>query len=326
MLIQQYIKELLYLHECVTVPNFGAFLTRRVNVLIQPETGAFHPPRKDVSFNSLLKSNDGILAHHMAQKENISFEQALRRIEKEVIVWKQRLNTQQISFPGIGEMRLNPQKKITFYPYGKINFDPSAFGLPRFNRKALRKTDAAVIASKPLNNMEKENNKENLMFTPGKKEEKRSPFLKYAAIGIIGIALAGVLYYFGDQYVANEKAKSMEMAQKKIKSNVQKATFDVGSLAKVELSLDANPEVIKNAPLERTYFSVIAGSFRSMANAERKLNELKEFGFDAAFTDVNPEGLHRVAYGRFTSKREALNLHNYILYSLKEDAWFLVEK
>ena len=117
MPLQQYIKELLYQHECVTVPNFGAFLTRKVNVLIRAETGVFNPPRKEVSFNHLLKSNDGILAHYMAQRDNVSFEQALRRIEKEVIVWKQRLNTQHLTFAGIGEIRLNQQKKINFSPF-----------------------------------------------------------------------------------------------------------------------------------------------------------------------------------------------------------------
>ena len=58
----------------------------------------------------------------------------------------------------------------------------------------------------------------------------------------------------------------------------------------------------------------------------QQLEKLKVDGFDAAYTEVNPEGLHRVAYGRFVSKKEALNLHNYIRYALKEDAWFLVEK
>ena len=90
MQLQQYIKELLYRHECVTVPNFGAFLTHSISLLIQPKTGVFSS-NKEVSFNHLLKSNDGILAHFMAQKENISYEQALRKIEKEVIVWKQKL-------------------------------------------------------------------------------------------------------------------------------------------------------------------------------------------------------------------------------------------
>ena len=320
---RQYIKELLYKHECVTVPNFGAFLTRSMNILIDTDSGLFVPPRKEVSFNSLLSNNDGVLAHYIAQKEKVSFEQALRRIEKEVISWKQRLNTQQLSFPGIGEIRLDTQKKITFYPDGKINFDLSAFGLSSFYRKPIKNSNNKLF--NPPQKMEKEN-KENLMFTPGEKEEKRKPFLKYAAIGMIGIALAGSLYYFGNQYVANEKIKSMELAQKKIKSNVQKATFDLGSVSKMNLSFNSEPEVIKNAPLDKTYFSVVAGSFRSIENAERLLKKLILDGFQAAFTEVNPEGLYRVAYGRFVSKREALNLHNYIRYALKEDAWFLVEK
>ena len=175
MVTQHYIKELLYQHECVTVPNFGAFLTRSINILNHTDSDLFVPPRKEVSFNSLLSNNDGVLAQYVAQKEKISFEQALRKIEKEVISWKQKLNTQQLSFPGIGEIKLNTQKKITFYPDGKINFDLNAFGLSSFYRKPL-KNHNNTNEFNPPQNMEKEN-KENLMFTPGEKEEKRKPFL-----------------------------------------------------------------------------------------------------------------------------------------------------
>lgn len=324
MQLQQYIKELLYRHECVTVPNFGAFLTRSIHVLIQTDTGVFTPPRKEVSFNHLLKSNDGILAHYMAQKENVSYEQALRKIEKEVIVWKQRLNTQHLTFAGIGEMRLNPQKKISFSPFGSINFDLSSFGLISFIRKPIFNPPLHTKETKPITIMENEN-KDDLMFTPAGNENKRSPIMRYAIIGVIGISLIGAVYYFGNQYIADEKAKATEMAQKKIKSNVQKATFNLGALSEVDLTLEANPEVIEDAPLAQTYYSVIAGTYRSMENAEKKLAQLQAEGFDAAFTEVNPEGLNRVAYGRFTSKREALNLHNYIRYALKEEAWYLEE-
>ena len=324
MQLQQYIKELLYQHECVTVPNFGAFLARTINVVIQSETGVFTPPSKEVSFNHLLKSNDGILAQYMAQKENVSYEQALRKIEKEVIVWKQRLNTQHLTFAGIGEMRLNPQKKINFSPFGSINFDLSSFGLISFIRKPIFIPPIHKEETKPITIMENEN-KDDLMFTPAENENKRSPIMRYAIIGVIGISLIGAVYYFGNQYIADEKAKATEMAQKKIKSNVQKATFDLGALSEMDLTLEANPKVIEEAPLAQTYYSVIAGTYRSMENAEKKLAQLQAEGFDAAFTEVNPEGLNRVAYGRFTSKREALNLHNYIRFALEEEAWYLEE-
>ena len=324
MQLQQYIKELLYRHECVTVPNFGAFLTRTINVLIQPDTGVFTPPRKEVSFNHLLKSNDGILAQYMAQKENVSYEQALRKIEKEVIVWKQRLQTQHLTFAGIGEMRLNPQKKINFSPFGSINFDLNSYGLSSFIRKSIFTPPIVTEKPKPITIMENEN-KDDLMFTPAENENKRSPIMRYAIIGVVGISLIGAVYYFGNQYIADEKAKATEMAQKKIKSNVQKATFDLGALSEMDVTLEANPEVIEDAPMAQTYFSVIAGSYRSMENAKKKLAQLQAEGFDAAFTEVNPEGLHRVAYGRFASKREALNLHNYIRFALKEEVWYLEE-
>jgi hypothetical protein len=325
MQLQQYIKELLYQHECVTVPNFGAFLTRTIDVLIQPDSGLFSPPGKEVSFNHLLKSNDGILAQYMAQKESVSYEQALRKIEKEVIVWKQRLHTQHLTFAGIGEMRLSPQKKINFSPFGAINFDLNSYGLSNFIRQSIFSPPLVTEKPKPFPIMENEN-KDDLMFTPAENENKRSPIMRYAIIGVIGISLIGAGYYFGNQYIADEKAKAAEMAQKKIKSNVQKATFNLGTLSEVDLTLEANPEVIEDAPLNQTYYSVIAGSYRSMENAEKKLAQLQAEGFDAAFTEVNPEGLHRVAYGRFDSKREALNLHNYIRYALKEEAWYLEEQ
>ena len=174
-------------------------------------------------------------------------------------------------------------------------------------------------------------NKDDLMFTPTENETKDenqtkpSPILRYVIIGVIGISLVGASYYFGDQYVASEKAKATQIAQKKIKNNVQKATFDLGTLAQVDLDLEAYPEMLEVAPLDEIFYSVIAGSYRSMDNAEKRLAQLQAEGFDAAFTEVNPEGLHRVAYGRFSSKREALNLHNYIRYALKEEAWYLEE-
>ena len=324
MQLQKYIKELLYRHECVTVPNFGAFLTRTINVVIKPDSGLFSPPRKEVNFNSLLKSNDGILAHYMAEKENVSYEQALRKIEKEVIIWKQRLHTQHLDFAGIGEMRLNPQKKISFSPFGAINFELNSFGLSNFIRKSIFTPTINTEEPKNIPIMENEN-KDNLMFTPAENENKRSPIMRYAITGVIGISLIGAGYYFGNQYIVDEKAKATEMAQKKIKSNVQKANFNLGTLSEVDLTLEANPEVIEEAPLEQPFYSVIAGAYRSMSNAERKLTQLQAEGFDAAFTEVNPEGLHRVAYGRFFSKREALNLHNYIRFALKEEAWYLEE-
>ena len=321
MLIKQYIKELLYIHECVTIPSFGAFLTQSTRAFVNYEVGNFEPPKKIIGFNILLKNNDGVLANHLAKKEKISYEKALKKIEKEVIIWKQRLNTQNLFFPGIGEMKLTYDKKIEFFPSRQINFDSNSFGLKPFQRNLIKKI-IPVSDNKNLFHMDNQT-KDDLMFTPeGKKSQ--NPFLRYAAIAILTIALLGTSYYYGDKYMTEEKIEATKIAQKKIKDNVLNATFDLGTISKIELNFDAENNYIQPVA-EYNFYSIIAGSFRSMSNAEKKLSTLIEEGYNAEYSKSSPEGLYRVAYGRFESKKEALKLLNFIRHTLEEEAWYLEE-
>ena len=321
MLLTQYIKELLYQYECVTIPQFGAFLTRSFGIKVDND-GLFYPSRKEVTFNQLLLANDGILAHYISQKEKISYESALRNIEKEVNSWKKRIQTQTLRFPGIGEILLNAEKKIQFTPSGKINFDLKSFGLYIYERRPLMNN--SVNESKTANIMENTNN-DDFMFTPEQKgNQKKSPFLRYAAIGIIGIAFLGTSYFFSDRYVTEQRVAEQEKAQIQIEKNVQEATFDLGSINSVSVSISKNTpnEIIP----DQKYYSIIAGSFRSLKNAENKVAALKDEGYPAAFAQVNPKGLHRVAYGRYTSKKEAINMLYFIKYTLEQEAWYLEER
>ena len=174
-----------------------------------------------------------------------------------------------------------------------------------------------------------QDNKEPLAFTPEAQEEKKSPALRYAIIGVVAVALLGATYYFGNQYLESERLKSTELAQKRIAKNVQEASFDLGAIASLELSVPAVIETTEDtgrvAVESGQFYSIIAGSFRDQVNAERKLEELKSQGFEAAFAEPSPDGLIRVAYGRFESKREAYRLLSFIKYSLEEEAWYLVE-
>lgn len=316
MQITRYIQELLYQHECVTIPHFGAFLTRSFGAKVTPD-GQFSPPRKEVNFNQLLIANDGVLAHYFAQKEAISYEQALRLIEKEVSSWKRRLQTQTLRFPGVGEIRLNAARKIEFIPWGKVNFDLKTYGLTEFKR------DPLMTNTTP--NLMENSNKEDLMFTPEKKNSgsKRGPLLKYAAVGVIGIALLSAAYYFGDQYITEERILAQEKAQQQIEKNVQEATFDLGTLDPIEVNVVAASKEVRP---DRVYFSIIAGSFRSIENAEKKVSQLIKEGYPAVLAGGNTEGLHRVAYGRYETKKEAINMLYFLKYTLKEEAWYLEEK
>jgi len=320
MQLTRFIQELLYQYECVTIPQFGAFLTRSYRAKVTPN-GSFYPPSKELTFNQLLVANDGVLAHYIAQKEEISYENALRLIEKEVSSWKKRLQTQILRFPGVGEIRLNAARKIEFTPWGKINFDLTSFGLKSFERSPLSQT---TPISKPIHIM-KETNKNDLMFTPEKENnEKKTPLFRYAAIGVIGIALLGASYFFGDRYVTEQRIVEQEKAQVKIEEKVQEATFDLGNLPTIEVAATAKPQ---EAPLlDKALYSVIAGSFRSLENAEKKIESLKAEGYPAALAQSNSTGLYRVAFGRYETKKEAISMLYFLKYTLEEEAWYLEER
>ena len=322
MEIKSYINDLLYQYECVTIPEFGSFLTRKIPAKISFD-GTFTPPKKEVSFNSLLKTNDGILAKHIAQKTNSNYESILKLINKKTIKWIEKLEVKSLNFPGIGEMKLNNHGKIEFLPSNEINFYKNSFGLYTFKKNPL----INISYNKKHDQIMENSNNDDLLFTPESKNKKRKiQYIKYSAIGLLIIVLIGSIYFFSDNYLSNQKLKEIEIAQKKIKSNVQKATFDIGKLSKVELNVNSkNSNKVENLSSNEKYFSVIAGSFRSINNAENKLNSLVKEGYKAEMAKKSSEGFHRVAYGRFSSKKKAINLLIFVKYTLQEEAWFLEE-
>ena len=63
----------------------------------------------------------------------------------------------------------------------------------------------------------------------------------------------------------------------------------------------ATPAVITP---DQMYYSVIAGSFRSIDNAEKKLSQLIDEGYPAALAQANPDGLYRVAMEGMIPKKK----------------------
>ena len=82
MSISKHIIELLHKHDCVIIPGFGAFLTKSIPA--SHDNNIFSPPKKSVTFNGMLKENDGLLANEISAKENISYNASLKQIKKEV--------------------------------------------------------------------------------------------------------------------------------------------------------------------------------------------------------------------------------------------------
>ena len=150
MQLETYISDLLYRYECVTIPEFGAFLTQRVSATIDDASNSFHAPKKVVSFNEQIQKNDGLLAHYIADVEKISFEVANKKITKRVKLLKSYLTQgETLTFKNIGEIVFNNEGKILFEPRYHLNYLTDSFGLSQFvsptvNREVYKETAKTI--------------------------------------------------------------------------------------------------------------------------------------------------------------------------------------
>ena len=111
-------------------------------------------------------------------------------------------------------------------------------------------------------------------------------------------------------------------AQKEVSRLIQEATF----FDSAPLELPAISLSVTKKETVRGKHHIIAGAFRVAENAERKVAQLKEKGFDALYLGTNRFGLHQVAYGSFQDADSALDFLKKIRQSESADAWLLSEK
>jgi len=310
MRLETYISDLLYRYDCVIIPNFGAFLTQAVSAKVHENTHAFYPPKKVLSFNEQLKTNDGLLANYIADIEKVPYETAIKKIAKRTKSLKSYLiQGETLNFDNIGDLSLNNEGKILFEPSYHLNYLTDAFGLSQFmspsvTREVYKEEVEALEEVIPIT------------LTPEKRSAK--PFLKYAAIALIALTIGGFTasnYYVNQIEAHNQLA--LEEANEQLEQKIQKATFVIDNpLPTVKLTVDK----------QSGRYHIIAGAFRVEANSDKKVRQLQDKGYKARKIGKNKYGLHQVVYSSYNNRFEALKALRKIRYNHNSDAWLLVKK
>jgi len=317
MRVEHYIEELLYRYNCVVVPGFGAFLAHTASARIDSTNNTLYPPTKIISFNEQLFKNDGLLVSYISKAKKLSYEDMLEEINDTSKKWKATIEKgEAIELFGIGKLTLSPEQKIQFKPEEKINYLTSSFGLSPFGstpimREQLKEEVEAIEEQIPF------------IITPEKREiSAYRPLLKVAAIGLLLFSLGISSYQF---YQQNHQKRQLvqQTAQEEVSKHIQEATFF--DSAPMELPAIAL-KITKKEPFDGPLHHVIAGAFRIRDNADKKVVQLKQKGYDAQYIGMNKFGLHQVAYSSFADNKEALRLYREIKHSISADVWILSEK
>lgn len=127
--VADHIRTLLYEHDYVTVPNFGAFIANYMPSSFNEISGSLMPPQKRIAFNEILKQDDGLLATHISRRESVTIDEAKRKIQSFVTDIKDSLATDKnFSFDKVGIFVLNEENSLVFEPDRKNNFYSESFG------------------------------------------------------------------------------------------------------------------------------------------------------------------------------------------------------
>jgi hypothetical protein len=131
------IEKLLLNNECVIIHSFGGFIKNDKSATIVADN--ITPPMVEVSFNSMLRHDDGLLCSLIADENNISYKAATQVVNKHLENLRSGLlQENRVIFGNIGEF-IRTNDTIEFIPF-VADYLPENYGQRVINAKFRKKT------------------------------------------------------------------------------------------------------------------------------------------------------------------------------------------
>jgi cell division protein FtsN len=325
--IDKTLAELLYNHNCVIIPGFGALVGNRAAAYLDENKNTFYPPYKKLVFNSQLQMNDGLLVQGLVTATSLTFEEVNAQLESVVKHWQLELRRgKEISLVGVGVFKRTKDKSIAFHQDFSVNFLPESFGLQAIHVVALQKGNIKEKITRQIIDSS----------IPSAKKDRMTAMQVAAAI-VVPVLAASALFLslnLGKEqtttmswnpFASNTEAEVKPAVHPDIVINLSAQQIDSNdellamytkkaveqNSEKEQASIDSNL-VVKKTPILKSVandtakYHVIAGCFAVEENAINFVEQIKSAGFDAHIAGKTTNGLIRVAYGSYNSREEAI--------------------
>lgn len=92
--LASHISYLIAHRDCVIIPGVGAFVATGRPAAYNAATGRWLPPVRHVTFNSAIRTDDGLLTHSFARRMRVEFEEASKELSVAVSDLSARLHTE----------------------------------------------------------------------------------------------------------------------------------------------------------------------------------------------------------------------------------------
>lgn len=336
--ISNIVVELLSSNECVTIPEFGAFVVNPSSAQIDMAKNRFTPPGKKVSFNKNISHNDGLVANALSLKEGISYQDSVLYLKGFVQTIHEELKvSNSFDFGEVGSFYLTTENLLKFEP--KSLLSDFEIGLEAFHLTPL--VNSNVLGKEEV-------------FAANEPEPQIKYVPTFSTWGKVGWAVAAIpflayLAWVPSQSGVLDKQKSFQFSDlnpfrttpceeyvarpaglspinletdDNLYADFDESTFKFTAPETTNVVVEPIASVMEMTDLP---YQIIGGCFGQKSNASRMVKKLNKKGFPAQIYD-RKNGLYRVSYGGYATLNEARIALNEVKSIDNSSAWLYKSK
>ena len=355
--LERHIEILLLNNDCVIVPDLGGFMAHYSEAHYDDRDQMFLPPMRTLGFNPALKMNDSLLAQSYIEAYDISYPEAILRIEDEVSELRQHIeNEGSYELNDLGILKMNEYGNYEFEPCEAGILTPTLYGLSTVEMEPLVNMTSSFVEAKTrpikVESILENDAKETVHEEKAQEVEMSSSYYKddnddkvHIPVSVLRNIMAAAIAIFGFFLIStplnNGSSKEVSMLNfdtETLTRILPKATIqgnaEVKGMKASEVHNDAvvkydnettdniNKEIV-SVEREKTvaYYTLVLASQVSKKNASLYVEKLHKAGFNEAkiFTSHSST---RVIFNRYKTEAEAYNaLREMREYTEFHEAW-----
>jgi len=298
--ITAFIRELLFGHDCVILPDFGGFVGNYTPARIDKDSDTFYPPVKKISFNRNLNHNDGLLVGRISSSAGINYGDARNMVDEFVASLHKKLERgEKVRFDKIGTFTNNEEGNVLFEPDHDVNYHLGSYGLDSFQFSPVEGYDV----------------RKRITGKTGRDPVKRASMRKIlwrAAVIIPVLAVLTAIPFTTDLFRAKVETTTMNpLVTAELEDNlnaIDKEEQSTDEKIIIDETENITPaiEFTEPIPQEEMPYCLITGSFKVKQNAYNQADMLRREGFEPEVLDA-PNGFFRVSAVRCKNILSARN-------------------
>ena len=318
------VTELLSTHECVVVPNLGAFLLRTFPAAANPFSGEIKPSGQTLFFNPSITNDDGLLLTHWRHHTGLDYTSAQLAIKDLVaFIFNSVKTARSCSFGQLGNFFLHNDNKLLFLPSSALNLSKDAFGLGNIvldeivkNQTIHRVNHLEKLEKTPESQTHKHDadiqEAEVIELKVSHQKSKGFIWKIAASVCLISLSAATIYYvkYFSNTRHNMQTASQLPSSQPSAPAEEKTATINLAPNKKSEkfvtlLTAEDMNMGMTNIKEGKGEVFICGGAYLSRKLAENECRSWKKAGIPAVIGNKNGSSLVKVVVGRFETEQAA---------------------